>query len=326
MFRTEVQVHHSPITINLSDKIVTAGSCFSDTIGNQLLQNKFDALVNPFGTNYNPHSIHKCLRYALHNQIVSDHTYLENQGIISNYDFHSAFSAMQKKEIEKKIKETIGATHYFLKDTRWIFITYGTAWIYERKDTGDIVANCHKVASSNFKKVLLNQNTILESFDEFHKDLKTYRPECKIIITVSPVRHIKDTLALNSVSKSVLRLACQTIEENFSDVFYFPSFEIMMDDLRDYRFYKSDLLHPSEEAEDYIWRKFAASFFDESTQDFIKQWKPIQTALQHKPFHPTSAAHQNFLKTTLSQLESLKNKVSVEKEILFVKSQLLTDE
>ena len=322
MFRTEIHISHSPSQINLQEKIITTGSCFSDAIGSQLLQNKFDVLVNPFGTTYNPYSIHKTIRYAIHNQVVPEHTYLENQGIISNYDFHSSFSAPEKSGVEKKLKELIGATHYFLKDASWIIITYGTAWIYERTDTGDIVANCHKVPSANFTKSMLSQEKVLESFQEFFTELKVFNPKCKIILTVSPVRHIKDTLPSNSVSKALLRLASQTLSEANSDVFYFPSFEIMMDDLRDYRFYKSDMLHPSEEAEEYIWNKFIASFLDESTRGFIKQWQPIQTALQHKPFHPKSTSHQSFLRNTLSQLEALQKIANVEREIQFVKSQL----
>lgn len=324
MFRTEIHISPSPVQINLQEKIITTGSCFSDAIGGQLLQNKFDVLVNPFGTTYNPYSIHKAIRYAIHNQVVPEHTYVENQGIVSNYDFHSSFSASEKIVVEKKLKEVIGATHYFLKDASWIIITYGTAWTYERNDTGDIVANCHKVPSANFTKSLLSQEKVLESFQEFYQELKTFNPKCKIILTVSPVRHIKDTLPSNSVSKALLRLACQTLSEANSDVFYFPSYEIMMDDLRDYRFYKSDMLHPSEDAEEYIWNKFTGSFFDESTKSFIKQWQSIQSALQHKPFHPQSIAHQSFLRNTLSQLEALQKIASVEREIQFVKSQLVS--
>src|SRR5688572_13522547 len=154
MFRTEIQINSSPVQISLQEKIITTGSCFSDAIGHQLLQNKFDTLVNPFGTTYNPHSIHKALRYAIHNQPVPAHTWLENNEIISNYDFHSVFSGVTRAGSEKKIREAIGATHYFLKDASWVFITYGTAWVYERNETGDIVANCHKVPAVNFTKSL----------------------------------------------------------------------------------------------------------------------------------------------------------------------------
>jgi len=323
MFRTEIKLEPSPVKINLKDKILTVGSCFSDAIGKQLTEAKFNTLANPFGVSYNPHSIHKVLRYALHNQVVPDHTYLRNQELEANYDFHSSFSTLTRSETEKALKEVIGTSHYFLKDVNWIFITYGSAWVYERNETGDIVSNCHKMSASGFTKSLLSQKKVLESFDEFYKDLKAFNPTCKIILTVSPVRHIKDTLTLNSVSKSVLRLACQTISETYTDALYFPSYEIMLDDLRDYRFYKSDMIHSSAEAEEYIWNKFSDCYFDNLTKEFIKQWKPIFTALQHKAFHSRTSAHQSFLKKTLSQLEELRKTVNVDTEISFVKSQII---
>lgn len=322
MFRTELHIPSSTQKIQLTESIITIGSCFSDSIGNELAKMKFNTLVNPFGVSYNPHSIHKVLRYAIHNEVVPDNTYLTNQELIANYDFHSSFSETKKTEIEKKIKDVIGASHYFLKDTRWIFITYGSAWIYERKDTGEIVSNCHKMPASGFTKSLLSQKKVLESFDEFHNDLKSFNPTCKIILTVSPVRHTKDSLQLNSVSKSVLRLACQTISETYKDAFYFPSYEIMLDDLRDYRFYGPDMIHPSGEAEEYIWNKFSSCYFDNSTMEFIKQWKSIYTALQHKAFHSGTAAHQSFLNKLLLQLEELKKTVNVDKETDFIKSQI----
>ncbi|HEU5289583.1 MAG TPA: GSCFA domain-containing protein [Cyclobacteriaceae bacterium] len=322
MFRTEIIPEASPVKINIKDPILTTGSCFSDAIGTKLFESKFIVLTNPFGVSYNPHSIHKTLRYALHNQAVPENTFAESQELFVNYDFHSSFSSLKKSEIENKIQETVSTAHNFLKHTKWIFITYGTAWVYERKDTGDIVSNCHKLPASGFTKSLLSQKKVLESFDVFYSDLKTVNPGCKLILTVSPVRHIKDTLPLNSVSKSVLRLACQTISETCSDVFYFPSYEIMLDDLRDYRFYKADMIHPSAEAEEYIWNKFSDSYFDGITKEFIKKWAPIHTSLQHKAFHAGSTTHQSFLRKTLSQLEELSKTVNVDNEIALLKSQL----
>lgn len=323
MFRTEVQLTPAKTKITLADNLFTIGSCFSDTIGTKLTQHKFNVLVNPFGTNYNPYSIHKSLAYTIHNQPPSPHTYIESQGVIHNYDFHTSFSELQQRGIEKKITDAIGTAHYHVKNTHYILLTYGTAWVFERIDTGEIVANCHKVPAHHFKKSLLSQKKIIDSFDSLYKELKVFNPNCKIIATVSPVRHLKETLSLNSVSKAVLRVACQTIIETYADVYYFPAFEIMMDDLRDYRFYKPDMLHPSEEAEEYIWNKFASCYFDKDTQQFIKQWSHIRTALSHKPFHPQTQAHQNFLRSTLQELQALRATVNVDAEIKFIESQLI---
>lgn len=322
-FRTILNVDRSAELISIEDQLFTIGSCFADTIGEQLIQNKFNVLKNPFGTTYNPLSIHNQLSYAIHNHLPAQHTFLQNQDVYLNYNFHSSLSALSHTALEKILADSIGKAHYFLKDAKWIMITYGTAWIYTRKDTGEIVANCHKVPANQFEKELCTQKRMLDSFEELYTKLKAFNPNLKIILTVSPVRHLKDTLELNSVSKSVLRLACHTITQQHADVYYFPAYEILLDDLRDYRFYKPDMIHPSVEAEEYIWNKFCQMYFDDNTLAFLEKWKKIRLGLQHKPFHVTSSAHQTFLLGLLSQLNEVKDIVSVSEEMELVKSQLL---
>jgi hypothetical protein len=310
-------------TISLNHQILTLGSCFSDVIGEQLKQSKFCALANPLGVIYNPMSLHKALRYIIYNEPVPAHTYTQLQDIYLNYDFHSEFSSLDRSLLELKLTNTIGSLHHFLHGCEWLIITYGTAWTYERLDTGEVVTNCHKKPAKEFKKVLLTEQQILESFQELYHDLKTFNPAIKIILTVSPVRHIKDTLPLNSVSKSILRLACHKLSERYGNVEYFPSYEIMIDELRDYRFYKEDMIHPTAQAEEYIWEKFTSCYLDSQTQKFISDWKNIRTALHHRPFHPTSLGHQNFIKQTIEKLEELKAIVNVDNEIQSLKSQLI---
>ena len=321
-FRTEIKIEKAKYPISLKHDILTTGSCFSDAIGSKLSENKFNVIVNPFGTTYNPVSIHKLLRAAFNNAHPAPHSYFEHNGLFAHYDFHSAFSDPEKENVERAVKSTIRDAHTFLKTAHWIIITYGTAFVYKRNDTGDIVANCHKVPSANFTKELLTEKKIVESFQGFYQNLKAFNPSCKIILTVSPVRHIKDSIQLNGVSKAILRSACHTISEQHPEVQYFPAFEIMMDDLRDYRFYKSDMLHPAPVAEDYIWEKFSEAYFDKSTQEFLINWKQIVTALNHKPFHGDSDSHQSFLKKLLTDLEDLRGTVNVEEELASVKVQL----
>ncbi len=201
-------------------------------------------------------------------------------------------------------------------------ITYGTSWIYERADTGEAVANCHKMPAALFTKRLAGYDEVVKSFEEIYSILRSVNPSLKIILTVSPVRHLKDSLVLNTISKSVLNLACHTITSKYPDVGYFPAFEIMMDDLRDYRFYKDDLIHPTDAAVDYIWDKFSSCYFDKSTLGFLSQWNDISKALAHRPFHKGSESHQRFIKSTLKQLEELNLIVDVDKEIKQLKSQL----
>ena len=323
-FRTEIQPDKSTTPIQLKDPILTIGSCFADAIGKKLQEYKFKILVNPTGATYNPHSIHTQLEYIIHNQPMQEHTFLANNEIHLNYNFNSKVSALDRSKLNEQINEVTGSMHYFLKDARWIIITYGTAWVYVRKDTGEIVANCHKQPAALFDKELFTQKKILDSFDEFHKSLKAFNPNLNIIVTVSPVRHIKDSLSLNSVSKSVLRVACYTLAEQYPDVTYFPAYEIMLDDLRDYRFFESDLIHPSREAEQYIWEKFITAYFDEPTLAFVNSWRGILDDLNHKPFHPSTQTHQAFLHRLLSKLESVKNNVNVTPETQWVKSQITT--
>ena len=321
-FRTELQLKSSIFNFGLRDSIFTIGSCFADEIGTELSQNKFKTSINTLGVIYNPLSIHRALHYSLKAISPKEETYVPQGGLWNNYEFHSSFSAPTKEEATLKIKQAIITAHDFLSKTEVLMITYGTAWAFERIDNGELVANCHKVDSKNFHKILQAPAQIEESFHELYQELKSVKKSIKIILTVSPVRHIKDTLELNQVSKSVLRLACYNIQNKYSDVVYFPAYEIMIDDLRDYRFYEPDMIHPSHEAIEYIWDKFSNHYFDDSTKDFIRQWKSISVDLQHRAFHPHAEAHQKFLKETLRKLEALRYVVDVENEIALVSSNL----
>ncbi len=318
-FRTELILKPSSWSINLKDPILTIGSCFAQSIGQRLLDNKFPVSVNPFGTTYHPLSIHKLLQYASFQEYPTDHTFLENNNIHFNYNFHSEFNGLSRSELQNQLQQIIASVHYRLKDCKVLILTYGTSWIYERKDTGESVANCHKMNSALFTKRLTNPEEIKESLENTFKTLKSINPDLKIILTISPVRHIKDTLELNSLSKSILRVACHQLSEKYEAVKYFPAFEIMMDDLRDYRFYKNDLIHPTEMAEDYIWDKFSACYFNQQTINFLNQWKEIKKALSHRSFHPSSNSHQKFLHETLTRLEELKSDMDVQEEINQIK-------
>jgi len=321
-FRTVLSTTPSPFNIGLRDRCFTIGSCFADNLGQLLHQHKFEVLINPFGTSYNPISIHKVLNYAIQNELPSTDTYGELNETYFNFDFHSSFSALNANNLQHNIGSAISKNHAPLLSATRLLITYGTSWVYERKDNGDIVSNCHKVPSSQFNKQLLTQKKILESFKNFYQQLMAVNPNIRIILTLSPVRHIKDSLELNAVSKSILRLSCHTLSELYPNVEYFPAYEIVLDDLRDYRFYDRDLLHPSGEAIDYIWRIFGERYFTKDTAIFVKQWDEITKALAHRPYHPTSALHQKFLSNLLSKLEELKSTINVDKEISQIKNQL----
>ncbi|MBS1505660.1 MAG: GSCFA domain-containing protein [Bacteroidetes bacterium] len=321
-FRTELTPARSAFPIRATDRILTAGSCFADSIGSRLTENKFSVWSNKLGAVYNPLSIHQLLQFFLGQQLPSPQSYMVNEGIWFNYDLHSSMSAATKEELETKIRDSVEEGNSFLKSANRVIITYGTAFVYRLKTSGQVVANCHKVPSGNFAKEFLTEEEIRKSFQIFYDQLKQINPNCKIILTVSPVRHLKDTLELNAVSKSILRLACHSLTNQFSDVEYFPAYEILLDDLRDYRFYKTDRLHPTDEAIEYIWEKFISSCMDESAQQFISHWAEIKKDLAHKPFHPRSASHQKFLLNLLKKLENLQSSVDVGAEIQKVKQDI----
>lgn len=325
MFRTELIPPPSSHKIGLQDPIFSIGSCFAQVIGHQLHSNKFNVYVNPFGVIYNPASIFRLLHNAINCSIPAENTYLINQGIHYNYMFHSDFSAINPEDLKAQVVQSILSAGEYLKKVKWLFITLGTAYCYEKKDDGQLVTNCHKMPAETFSKRMLTVDEIERRFEQLHYALQSSNPDIRYIFTVSPVRHIKNTLERDSVSKATLRLACEQIKNKYPDcVDYFPSYEIMKDDLRDYRYYEADMIHPNETAQEYIWQKFSGTYFSEETRVFLKKWQKLQKALHHKPFHPKSAAHQKFIQQTIEQLKGLNGTVNVEKEIKFLSNQLRT--
>ncbi len=322
-FRTILSLSPSPQKIDLHQSIFTIGSCFADNLGQLLIAHKFKVAVSPFGTSYNPISIHKLLLYAIDNAEPTKNTYEELNETHFNYDFHSSFSTLKRETLETNINNTIKFCHHQIKNTDILIITYGTAWVYHRIDNDVIVSNCHKVKATNFNKQLLTQKKVLESFEVLYKKLKTINPHIRIILTLSPVRHLKDTLELNSVSKSILRLSCHTLSEIYPEVEYFPAYEMVLDDLRDYRFYAPDMLHPSQEGIAYIWKRFCEKYFSTDTIKFINTWSDLSKSLAHKPFLPTSSSHQAFLNQLILQLEELKPRVNVDKELDQIRKHLI---
>ena len=303
--------------------VFSIGSCFAQVLGSQLQASKFSACVNPFGIVYNPASIFRLLHNAINSTLPPENTYLTNQGICYNYMFHSDFSSTYQEDLKAQVEQSVLSAGKYLKKTKWLIITLGTAFCYEKKDDGQLVTNCHKMPSGDFEKRMLTVDEIERRFDQLHYALQTSNPAIRYIFTVSPVRHIKNTLERDAVSKATLRLACEHIQNKYPEyVDYFPSYEIMMDDLRDYRFYEADMIHPNEVAQQYIWEKFTTAYFDEATLAFIKKWEKVQKAICHKAFHPKSPAHQKFIRQTIQQLQDFNETINVEQEIKILRNQL----
>jgi hypothetical protein len=311
---TEVKIAKDFPNISHTKRISLFGSCFSENIYHKLKQSKFPSSSNPFGISFNPISIHQQLDFLVSKNI----SYLN---IASHQDYHFSYLFSKafclpynsKEELKKEVNKLSEKAKVDLDGSDFIFLTYGTAWIYELKSDSKIVNNCHKQEASLFHKRLLSVSEIVESFRKIHSLLK----DKKVVFTVSPVRHQKDGLHQNQLSKSTLLLAIEEICRMSDNYFYFPSYEIILDELRDYRFFSKDLLHPNEIAIDYLWEKFQSAFFDEKTLKIVEEVSSIRASLNHKSFKKDSKEDMIFkakLREKISQLE-IKSNLSFEQDL-----------
>ena len=314
MFRTEINIAPVEDKINLKDKVYSLGSCFAVNTGKKLRTYKFSVLVNPFGVLFNPVSVFRTIAMCLGEEPLDTVSFIRHQGIFQHFDLHSDVSAEKREDLIRNFEERRQLARKHLIDSQVILITFGTAVVYEWKKTGRIVANCHKIPAEEFEKRLLDVDEIVSGFNVLNRMILKYNPTVRFVLSVSPVRHIRDGFVTNSVSKSILRLSTEKIVNRFDHVSYFPSFEIMMDDLRDYRFYDSDMLHPSQEGIDYIWQQFMRAYFDDQTNHFCDGWEKVMRDISHKPYHPASEAHQEFLKKALARLKQFDDLVDTEPE------------
>ncbi|GAB2692468.1 hypothetical protein GCM10011495_01600 [Hymenobacter frigidus] len=299
------------------------GSCFADSMGVRLNSYKVDALVNPFGTVFQPLALGRLLRAAAGEDVDWQQHLVQARGRWQSYDLHGSIGADSPVDLLQIIQALVQRTGEFLRGADAIALTLGTAWAYRLRETGELVNNCHKQSADLFVRELLTPDDIINGLAETHAYLRRINPELRFILTVSPVRHLKDTLPLNTVSKSVLRIATHILSDLLPGVEYFPAYELLTDDLRDYRFYADDMLHPSAVAEDYIWDKFARTYFDADFGRFRKEWTAVRQSLGHRPLHSGAPEHREFLESTREKLEQLSlRKVDVATELQQVRAQL----
>lgn len=290
-----------------SSKILLLGSCFSENIGNKFLYYKFQSLQNPFGILFQPKAIETLITNAVNNK-----EYSENDVFFINerwhcFDAHSSLSASGKKELLANLNQQLKATNQQIQNASHIIITLGTSWVYRFIETNTIVANCHKVPQKKFLKELLSVDEITESLKTIESTITLVNKNASIIYTVSPVRHLKDGFVQNQQSKSHLISAIHQRVAAKNNTYYFPSYEIMMDELREYRFYAEDMVHPNKIAIKYIWEKFADAWISESSYEPMKAVSTIQNGINHRPFNPNSEEHQQFLKKLADKIQQLQN-------------------
>ena len=305
-FRTTVGTGENRSWLHHSDSVVLLGSCFSDNIGAKMNGAFIRATVNPMGTLYNPISIARGVRILIGGEPIEGRDLFMQGGVWNSYDFHSRHSLPDKQATIDHMNRCIELGHNALQQASLLTVTLGTAMVYRLRSTGEVVANCHKVPGHEFTRQMVTVAEAVQTLDEMLTLLHAFNPELRIILTVSPIRHIADGLDTNSLSKACLRVAINEVMANHRDYCdYFPAFEIMMDDLRDYRFYSSDMVHPTDIAVEYIWQAFQATYLDDRSALAVARCERIHKRLQHRPMSANRETVDRFNADTASVVRNL---------------------
>lgn len=292
---TTIKLKPQQSQINYDSKVVLLGSCFAENIGKQFDYFQFRNLCNPFGVLFHSKAIETLLWMAAQREQYSEEDLFFHNESWHCFDAHSVMSDPDKNKVISGLNEGVSLLHQWLKSASHVVITLGTSWVYKLRDLDMVVANCHKVPQKEFDKMLLSPAEIMQNLRNCIQIIKEIAPDVSILFTVSPVRHLKDGMIENNRSKAHLLAAIHQIVDKVPSVYYFPSYEIMMDELRDYRYYTQDMIHPSPLAIQYIWNKFSEVWISENAKDTMKKVAEIQKAQEHRPFNPDSEKHQVFL-------------------------------
>ena len=315
-FQLPINIKSPEIRINYRDKILLTGSCFTEHIGNSLRELKFSTLQNPNGILFDPRSVcNSLISYIENKQYKKEDLFYLNE-IWNSWEHHSRFSNINADDTLKIINESQQQAHNFLKDTDWLIITLGSSFSYRLTSEATLgglqnnngVANCHRAPSQWFNKHLLSIDETISLLDTSYHRLKQFNPRLKIIFTISPVRHIRDGVIENNRSKARLIEAVHHMVNKFPGLYYFPAYELVIDVLRDYRFYDVDMVHPNYPATEFVMEKFNESFIDEQSQQLMEEIKKIVIARKHKAFQPETNAHKTFLKAHLEKAKELQLK------------------
>jgi len=313
---TTVHISDKVHPITHSTKLMAMGSCFAEHIGGRLEKNHFDIILNSFGISYHPLAIHQQILRLINDQPYTEEELHLNNGIWHSWDHHTRFSHPEKSQCLENINKEYKVAQKQLENLDHLMITFGTAYGYRLKGKNLLVTNCHKYPADRFDKFLSEPEELVIAWTELIHLLKSKNKKLKFTLTVSPVRHKKEGLVENNRSKSRCLYLTEKLCETFTDCFYFPAYEIVIDELRDYRFFNTDLVHPSEQAIGYIWEKYSALFFKDETLAINKKLNSFYDASNHRPFLPNSTAHQEFLRKELNKLIAFKEQhpnINIEK-------------
>mgnify|MGYP004702304183 CR=1 FL=1 len=309
-FQTLVEVPKYRWQTGYSQKIVFMGSCFTENIGIRMEILKYNVDINPFGILYNPVSVAKGLRILLQQKEFTMEDLVLNNGLWHSFSHHGRFSSADENETLEQINSRIKSSADFLKNAGFLFITFGTAWVYKFKKTGLPVSNCHKMHATQFERARLDVDEIFDDYRELLIEMNKINPSLKVVFTVSPIRHWKDGAIENQRSKAVLLLAIDKLINEFGDDYcdYFPAYEIVMDELRDYRFYAGDMNHISDVAVEHIWEKFQLALIDKESQQVAAQVQKIVKDASHIPIHINTPEYNQFLWKMNKRIAELEEK------------------
>ncbi len=292
--------------VNIKQAIVLMGSCFAEEIGAKLEERKFNALTNPHGILYNPISICNALTDYIQDKKYTKEDIFLHEELWRSFNHHGKFVSADANICLENINHHVSQAHHQLKEAKWLLVTFGSSFAYTHNK--QIVANCHKLPSSQFEKILISKQQITDAWQKQLAVLKEFNPQINVLLTISPVRYIRDGIIENNRSKGILLDAVHTLVEQNTNCFYFPAYEIVIDELRDYRFFKEDLVHPNQLAINYVWQRFSDALCDEETKNFMTDYEPILKSLQHKDLQEGTIASLKFKKHLEEKQTELKNK------------------
>ena len=288
LFRTVVKCGESSDKICYDTSMMMLGSCFAQNLGERMKQLKFNIIINPFGVVYHPAPIARNLERIITGIPYTLCNLQKNNELWCSFDHHGRFSHTDDNVCLNQLNSELQLAHKQLAQCKWLFVTFGTAWAYRLKTTGIIVANCHKFPSSDFRRIRFNVDEIYDIWAETISKLRKFNPDLKIVFTVSPIRHLRDDAHENQLSKATLLLAIDRLNSEIKNTVYFPAYEIVIDELRDYRFYDENMTHPNIVAINYIWQRFCEIFIDNKNLKIMNQVENIVRASAHKQLHRTS--------------------------------------
>lgn len=327
-FHFEFDIKKLAEPIGHGHSLMLAGSCFTENMGEKLQNYKFNVLQNPNGILFNPVSVAETITACIENRLYTESGLFHYNEGWHSWQHHSRFSGLTADEALEKINTSTAQAHNYLKDADYLMLTLGSAWIYTLTEKapnakkGAVAANNHKAPADWFYRRLMMPEEVLHALDNMIHRLFRFNPKLKIIFTISPVRHLREGVIENNRSKAVLIQCVHHLVDKFNKLYYFPAYELVIDDLRDYRFYAEDLVHPNYHATQYVWEKFTGACISEESRLLIRELHSVNLAFHHKPFNPSSGQHKKFLQTFYEKTMALHQQhpyLDLQKELAYFK-------